>query len=53
LLSLLRDEEVIAEAREEAQNLVEKSPDLAEFPGLASMVASLVTDTKAEYLEKA
>jgi ATP-dependent DNA helicase RecG len=53
LLSLLRDEDVIAEAREEAQDLVETSPDLGEFPGLASMVASLVTDTKAEYLEKA
>jgi ATP-dependent DNA helicase RecG len=53
LLSLLRDEDVIAEARVEAQDLVERSPDLAEFPGLASMVASLVTDTKAEYLGKA
>ncbi|MFL6118102.1 ATP-dependent DNA helicase RecG [Actinophytocola sp.] len=52
LLSLLRDEEVIGKAREEAQGLVSQSPDLAEFPGLASMVASLVTDTKAEYLEK-
>jgi ATP-dependent DNA helicase RecG len=53
LLSLLRDEDVIAEARDEAQELVALSPDLADFPGLASMVASLVTDTKAEYLEKA
>jgi ATP-dependent DNA helicase RecG len=50
LLSLLRDEDVIGEAREEAQELVARSPDLAEFPGLATMVASLVTDTKAEYL---
>jgi ATP-dependent DNA helicase RecG len=53
LLSLLKDEKLIAEARDEAQNLVARSPELAEFPGLASMVASLVTDTKAEYLEKA
>jgi ATP-dependent DNA helicase RecG len=53
LLSLLRDEDVIGKAREEAQELVSQSPDLAEFPGLASMVASFVTDTKAEYLEKA
>jgi ATP-dependent DNA helicase RecG len=50
---LLRDEDLIADARDEAQDLVTRSPDLAEFPGLASMVASLVTDTKAEYLEKA
>lgn len=53
LLSLLRDEDVIGDAREEAQELVSRSQDLAEFPGLATMVASLVTDTKAEYLEKA
>jgi ATP-dependent DNA helicase RecG len=53
LLSLLRDEELIAEARMEAQELVARSPDLAEFPGLAAMVASLVSGTKAEYLEKA
>jgi ATP-dependent DNA helicase RecG len=53
LLSLLRDEELIAEARDEARALVTRSPDLAEFPGLASLVASLVTDSKAEYLEKA
>jgi len=53
LLSLLSDEVLIAEARLEAQELIETSPDLADFPGLASLVASLVTDTKAEYLEKA
>ncbi len=53
LLSLLRDEDVIGKAREEAQGLVSRSPDLTEFPGLASMVNSFVTDTKAEYLEKA
>ncbi|MGB3444319.1 MAG: ATP-dependent DNA helicase RecG [Actinophytocola sp.] len=53
LLSLLRDEELIAQARAEAQELVAGSPDLVEFPGLATMVASLVSGTKAEYLEKA
>ncbi|MDQ3786943.1 MAG: ATP-dependent DNA helicase RecG, partial [Actinomycetota bacterium] len=53
LLSLLRDEELIAEARAEAQELVARSPDLGDYPGLASMVASLVSGTKAEYLEKA
>jgi ATP-dependent DNA helicase RecG len=53
LLSLLRDEDVIAEARNEAQQVIDKSPDLSEYPGLRSMLASLVTDTKAEYLEKA
>ncbi len=53
LLSLLRDEELIAEARVEAQELVARTPDLAEFPGLASMVASMVAGDRAEYLEKA
>ncbi|MFI7676487.1 ATP-dependent DNA helicase RecG [Actinophytocola sp. NPDC049390] len=53
LLSLLRDEDLIAEARTEAQDLVARSPDLSQYPGLASMVASLVSGTKAEYLEKA
>ena len=53
LLSLLRDEDLIAEARIEAQELVARTPDLAEFPGLASMVASMVAGDRAEYLEKA
>ena len=53
LLSLLRDEELIAEARVEAQELVARTPDLSEFPGLASMVASMVAGDRAEYLEKA
>lgn len=52
LLSLLRDEDLIAEARTEAQALIAAAPDLANFPGLAQMVASLVNDTRAEYLEK-
>jgi ATP-dependent DNA helicase RecG len=53
MLSLLRDEDVIAQARDEAQQLVAFSPDLAEFPGLASLVAGLVDEEGAEYLEKA
>jgi ATP-dependent DNA helicase RecG len=52
LLSLLRDEELIAEARAEAQALIAYAPDLAEFPGLVRMVANLVNDSRAEYLEK-
>ncbi|SHG06954.1 ATP-dependent DNA helicase RecG [Streptoalloteichus hindustanus] len=52
LLSLLRDEELIAEARVEAQRLVAADPDLVGHPGLARMVAELVDDERAEYLEK-
>ncbi|HEU5469034.1 MAG TPA: ATP-dependent DNA helicase RecG [Actinophytocola sp.] len=53
LLSLLRDEKLIAKAREEAQALIAYAPELTEFPGLARMVADLVNDERAEYLEKA
>jgi ATP-dependent DNA helicase RecG len=52
LLSLLRDADLIAEAREVAQRLIERAPDLKEYPGLARMVSSLVGDSRAEYLEK-
>jgi ATP-dependent DNA helicase RecG len=53
LLSLLRDEKIIAQAREEAQALIAYAPTLEYFPGLARMVAELVNDDRAEYLEKA
>ncbi|OLF08400.1 ATP-dependent DNA helicase RecG [Actinophytocola xinjiangensis] len=52
LLSLLRDADLIAQAREVAQQLVGESPDLAEYPGLARMVTSLVGESRAEFLEK-
>jgi ATP-dependent DNA helicase RecG len=53
LLSLLRDEELIAEAREDAALLVAGDPQLARHPLLAEQVAMLVGDAGAEYLEKA
>ena len=53
LLSLLRDEQVIAEAREEATALVAADPDLGGHPAVADAVAQLVDDDRAEYLEKA
>jgi ATP-dependent DNA helicase RecG len=52
LLSLLRDEETIAEARLCAQAIVTADPDLATHPGLAQLVSSVVDDDRAEYLEK-
>ena len=52
LLSLLRDEDLIVAAREEAAALVEADPELLTHPELAAEVAKL-TDTRAEYLEKA
>ncbi len=53
LLSLLRDEELIGQAREEAGDLVGADPQLAAYPLLAAEVALLVADERAEYLEKA
>jgi ATP-dependent DNA helicase RecG len=53
LLSLLEDEELIAEARTEATGLLATERGLADFPGLAMEVAALATDERAEYLEKA
>ncbi|HJQ46390.1 MAG TPA: ATP-dependent DNA helicase RecG [Amycolatopsis sp.] len=52
LLSLLRDEETIAEARACAQAVVEVDPDLTQNPGLAHMVSAVIDDDRKEYLEK-
>ncbi len=53
MLSLLRDEELIVAAREEATALVDADPTLAGHPTLAGLVAALVDDERADYLEKA
>jgi ATP-dependent DNA helicase RecG len=52
LLSLRRDKELIAEARQEAELLLADDPDLAGQPGLAAAVAALVDAERAEFLEK-
>ncbi|WP_406688997.1 ATP-dependent DNA helicase RecG [Saccharopolyspora sp. ID03-671] len=52
MLSLLRDEDVIAQARDEADRVVAVDPELREHPGLARMVAEVVDEERAEYLEK-
>ncbi|MGW3996722.1 ATP-dependent DNA helicase RecG [Amycolatopsis sp. NPDC004772] len=52
LLSLLRDEDVIAASRALAQELVTKDPELTKYRGLAQMVADVVDVERAEYLEK-
>jgi ATP-dependent DNA helicase RecG len=53
LLSLLRDEELIAAAREEAVRMVAADPYLAGHPLLAAQVAASVDAERAEFLEKA
>ncbi len=53
LLSLLRDEDLIVQARAEAADLVAADPDLTGHRLLAAEVAALVADEQAEYLDKA
>ncbi|MFD0788395.1 helicase-related protein, partial [Micromonospora azadirachtae] len=52
LLSLLRDADLIRDARAEAITLVEEDPELTAHPALAASVAALVDEERAEYLEK-
>src|SRR5499433_154506 len=53
LLTLLSDEALIGQAREEATALVEADPELAAHPALAAAIGSLLDEEQAEYLEKA
>ncbi|TYK48352.1 ATP-dependent DNA helicase RecG [Actinomadura decatromicini] len=52
LLTLQKDEDVIRDARDEATALVESDPDLADHPGLATVLASLLDEERADFLEK-
>ncbi|MEU8079838.1 ATP-dependent DNA helicase RecG [Catellatospora citrea] len=52
LLSLLRDRELIGEARAEAEALLAGDPDLSAHPLLADQIARLVDTDRAEYLQK-
>ena len=53
LLSVLRDEDLIREARAEAVRIVDADPELAEHPALRATVAALVAEERADFLEKA
>ncbi len=53
LLSLLRDEELIRTARQEATALVAADPALGGHPELARAVAALAEEQDAEFLERA
>jgi ATP-dependent DNA helicase RecG len=52
LLSLLRDRDLIGEARTEAITLVEADPELTGHPELHRWINELVDEERAEYLEK-
>ncbi|GAA3518558.1 ATP-dependent DNA helicase RecG [Actinocatenispora rupis] len=52
LLSLRRDAALIADARAEAIEVIAADPELTDHPLLAAAVAALVSEDRAEYLEK-
>jgi ATP-dependent DNA helicase RecG len=51
-LSLVRDEEVILQARDDATDLVARDPDLAEHPDLLDAVRGWVDEEQAAFLER-
>jgi ATP-dependent DNA helicase RecG len=52
MLQVLRDEDVIALARDDARDLVAADPLLNGHPGLAAAAQALVDDESADYLDK-
>ncbi|MFE9498298.1 ATP-dependent DNA helicase RecG [Streptomyces collinus] len=52
VLAVIEDEEVIAEAREEAAALVAADPELERLPGLRTALDALLDEEREQYLEK-
>ncbi|MGW0770332.1 ATP-dependent DNA helicase RecG [Streptomyces sp. NPDC002676] len=52
VLAVIEDEEVIAEAREEATAVVAADPELAGLPGLRTALDALLDEEREQYLEK-
>jgi ATP-dependent DNA helicase RecG len=52
LLSVVRDEDVIADAREAATAVIASDPELTQNPGLAAAVERLEATEQADYLER-
>ncbi|MGX4689603.1 helicase-related protein [Streptomyces sp. JNUCC 63] len=52
VLAVIDDEEIIAEAREEAAAVVAADPDLKHLPGLRTALDALLDDEREQYLEK-
>jgi ATP-dependent DNA helicase RecG len=50
LVSVLHDGELISQARQAATDLVERDPQLADHPALATIVSALTQSDRAEYL---
>ncbi|MDH6624089.1 ATP-dependent DNA helicase RecG [Streptomyces sp. LBL] len=52
MLAVIEDEEIIAEAREEAAAVVAADPDLERLPGLRTALDALLDEEREQYLEK-
>ncbi|MGY6024404.1 ATP-dependent DNA helicase RecG [Streptomyces spinosirectus] len=52
VLAVIEDEEVIAEARAEAAQVVAADPELTSLPGLRTALDALVDEEREQYLEK-
>ncbi|MFI9603924.1 ATP-dependent DNA helicase RecG [Streptomyces sp. NPDC052043] len=52
VLAVIDDEEIIAEAREEAAAVVAADPDLERLPGLRTALDALLDEEREQYLEK-
>ncbi|MEU8589657.1 ATP-dependent DNA helicase RecG [Streptomyces sp. NPDC048664] len=52
VLAVIDDEEIIAEAREEAAAVVAADPGLEHLPGLRTALQALLDDEREQYLEK-
>ncbi|MDH6453151.1 MULTISPECIES: helicase-related protein [unclassified Streptomyces] len=52
VLAVIEDEEIIAEARQEATAVVEADPELKALPGLRTALDALVDEEREQYLEK-
>ncbi|MEV3858252.1 ATP-dependent DNA helicase RecG [Streptomyces sp. NPDC050095] len=52
MLAVIEDEEIIAEAREEATRVVTADPDLERLPGLRTALDALLDEEREQYLDK-
>ncbi|MEU6374699.1 ATP-dependent DNA helicase RecG [Streptomyces sp. NPDC046909] len=52
MLTVIDDEEIIAEAREEAAAVVAADPELTALPGLRTALDALLDEEREQYLEK-
>ena len=52
LLEVIRDEDVVREARDAATEIVEDDPELKRWPALRAHIAEIANDDRSDFLEK-